>query len=71
MIETIKAKHFESHWSCGDGCCDNYSALSAFMYKDQVYEFETGTIDGNISMFLEKVIGIVFEEEVEYEDADA
>lgn len=67
---TIPVKHIETHWTCGDGCCDNYEVTSEFMYKDKIYQFESGAADANTDRFLKEVIGIVFEEEIEYYSFD-
>lgn len=68
MTSLIKVKHTETHWQCGDGCCDNYTTVSAFMYGDNIYEFDEGDAGGNTQAFLKQIIGIEFEEEFEYQD---
>lgn len=66
-MNTIKVLHKETHWQCGDGCCDNYDVVSSYMYNDKIYEFDEGSIDLNIAAFFKEVFGVEFEEEYEYE----
>lgn len=66
MTEKIKVLHKEYHWTCGDGCCDNFSTTSSFMYRDVIHEFEGDNADHTLKEFLKHVIGLEFEEEYEY-----
>lgn len=70
MVERIIAHHEECHWSCGDGCCDNWSCDSVYTYKDKEYEISGSSSGETMEVFLRDVIGIEFEETSNYTNHD-
>lgn len=69
-IDTVIAHHEETHWSCGDGCCDNWACDSVFTYRGKEYEFSGYSSEETLSQFLKEIIGIEFQETSNYTDHD-
>jgi len=60
----IKVNEFETHWTCGDGCCDNFETVSIFHYGGKEYEYRSHDAEHNLTQFLAEVLGLEFE--IEY-----
>lgn len=50
-MKKIKVRRVYDHWTCGDGCCDNYRDTS-FVTMDNGEEFEVETTTTNDDMYI-------------------